>query len=83
MEDKNKAPAWFSLFSDFDIALFRSGKHYRLYDKLGAHAVEHLGERGERDVGGLRVVQKLALAQPRGAPKMVVVGVAEDAVPAR
>ncbi len=26
-----------SLFSDFDIVLFRSGKHYRLYEKFGAH----------------------------------------------
>jgi 1,4-alpha-glucan branching enzyme len=26
-----------SLLTDFDIALFRSGKHYRLYEKLGAH----------------------------------------------
>ncbi|MHA4894720.1 1,4-alpha-glucan branching protein GlgB [Pedobacter sp. PWIIR3] len=30
----------FSLLSDFDIALFISGKHFRLYDKLGAHLVE-------------------------------------------
>jgi len=27
----------FSLFSDFDIHLFRSGKHFKLYEKLGAH----------------------------------------------
>ena len=27
----------FSLFSDFDISLFKAGKHYRLYEKLGSH----------------------------------------------
>ena len=27
----------FSLFSDFDVHLFRSGKHFKLYEKLGAH----------------------------------------------
>ena len=26
-----------SLFSDMDIYLFRSGKHYRLYEKMGSH----------------------------------------------
>lgn len=29
----------FSLLTDFDIHLFRSGKHFKLYEKLGAHAV--------------------------------------------
>ncbi|WP_273567554.1 1,4-alpha-glucan branching protein GlgB [Maribacter halichondriae] len=35
-----------SLFTDFDIDLFKSGKHYRLYDKLGSHIVEVDGEKG-------------------------------------
>lgn len=35
-----------SLFSEFDIGLFKSGKHYRLYDKLGSHMVEVEGEKG-------------------------------------
>ncbi|MCJ7467970.1 MAG: 1,4-alpha-glucan branching protein GlgB [Maribacter sp.] len=35
-----------SLFSDFDISLFKAGKHYRLYDKLGSHLVEVNGEKG-------------------------------------
>ncbi len=26
-----------SLFTDFDISLFQSGKHYRLYEKFGSH----------------------------------------------
>jgi 1,4-alpha-glucan branching enzyme len=38
--------SWFSLFSDFDIGLFRAGKHFRLYDKLGSHVVEHEGQSG-------------------------------------
>ena len=28
-----------SLFTDFDISLFKAGKHYRLYEKLGAHII--------------------------------------------
>lgn len=31
----------FSLLTDFDIHLFRSGKHFRLYEKLGSHIVTH------------------------------------------
>jgi len=27
----------YSLFTDFDIDLFKAGKHYRLYEKFGAH----------------------------------------------
>jgi 1,4-alpha-glucan branching enzyme len=38
--------SWYSRFSDFDISLFRSGKHYRLYEKLGSHVVEHGGVKG-------------------------------------
>lgn len=35
-----------SLFTDFDIHLFREGKHHRLYEKLGAHVHEHKGVNG-------------------------------------
>ena len=35
-----------SLFSDFDISLFKSGKHFRLYEKLGAHLTEVDGVKG-------------------------------------
>ncbi|GJM28715.1 MAG: 1,4-alpha-glucan branching enzyme GlgB [Cyclobacteriaceae bacterium] len=35
-----------SLFTDFDITLFKSGKHYRLYQKLGAHLSEVDGKKG-------------------------------------
>jgi 1,4-alpha-glucan branching enzyme len=30
----------FSLLTDYDIHLFKSGKHYRLYEKIGAHIVQ-------------------------------------------
>ena len=43
---KNKNIEHFSLFTDFDIQLFKSGKHYRLYQKLGAHLVEVEGKQG-------------------------------------
>ncbi len=35
-----------SLFSDFDIGLFRAGKHFKLYEKLGAHIITHNGVQG-------------------------------------
>jgi 1,4-alpha-glucan branching enzyme len=38
-----KAVIPYSRFSDFDIALFQSGKHYKLYEKLGSHVVEYDG----------------------------------------
>lgn len=33
----------YSRFTDFDIGLFKSGKHFKLYEKLGSHVVEHAG----------------------------------------
>jgi 1,4-alpha-glucan branching enzyme len=36
----------FSLFTDFDIGLFMSGKHYKLYEKLGSHVIENNGKLG-------------------------------------
>lgn len=30
----------YSLFTEFDIDLFKSGKHFRLYEKLGSHPIE-------------------------------------------
>ena len=35
-----------SLFSEFDINLFKAGKHFRLYEKLGAHLIEVNGVAG-------------------------------------
>ena len=36
----------YSLFSEHDIYLFKEGKHYRLYDKFGAHSLEKDGVKG-------------------------------------
>ena len=36
----------YARLTDFDVALFQSGKHFRLYEKLGSHLVEHEGEKG-------------------------------------
>ncbi|HHS96123.1 MAG TPA: 1,4-alpha-glucan branching protein GlgB, partial [Phaeodactylibacter sp.] len=35
-----------TLFTDFDIDLFKSGKHFRLYEKLGSHFMEMEGVQG-------------------------------------
>ena len=45
-KESGSADSWYSRFTDFDISLFRSGKHYKLYDKLGSHVVEHAGVKG-------------------------------------
>ena len=39
-------PEHFTLLTDFDIHLFKDGKHYKLYEKLGAHAAEFQGKSG-------------------------------------
>jgi len=36
----------YSLITDYDVYLFKSGKHYRLYEKLGSHVLEVNGEKG-------------------------------------
>lgn len=36
----------YSLFTDFDISLFKAGKHFRLYEKLGTHLAEVNGQKG-------------------------------------
>ena len=36
----------FSLFSDFDIFLFKQGKHYKLFEKFGAHKLVIDGKEG-------------------------------------
>jgi len=40
------AEGFFSLLTDFDIHLFKSGKHFRLYEKLGAHAIREADREG-------------------------------------
>lgn len=41
-----KAVEPISRFTDFDIHLFREGKHYKLYNHFGAHVMEHNGVLG-------------------------------------
>jgi len=36
----------YSLFTDFDISLFKAGKHYRLYEKFGSHITTLNGVEG-------------------------------------
>ena len=38
--------AVFSLLTDFDISLFKAGKHFKLYEKLGSHVVQLGGDQG-------------------------------------
>src|SRR5690606_21572592 len=42
----SQAVSVYSLFTDFDVSLFRAGKHFRLYEKLGAHTVVQEGKEG-------------------------------------
>jgi 1,4-alpha-glucan branching enzyme len=35
-----------TLFSDYDVHLFKEGKHFHLYKKLGSHPMEHQGKKG-------------------------------------
>lgn len=35
-----------SLFTDFDIDLFKAGKHFRLYEKMGSHLISVNGTKG-------------------------------------
>jgi len=45
-KSKSEEPDSFSLLSDFDIHLFRSGKHFKLYEKLGAHLATYKKKAG-------------------------------------
>ncbi len=39
-------PVEATLLTDFDIHLFKEGKHYHLYNKLGSHLMEYMGIKG-------------------------------------
>ncbi len=45
-KQKQTTEEHFSLFTDYDISLFKAGKHFHLYNKLGAHIAMHSGENG-------------------------------------
>ncbi len=44
--ENKKYDEGFTLFTDFDIHLFKTGKHFKLYEKLGAHSVKSQGKEG-------------------------------------
>ena len=46
IKEKKETADGFSLLTDFDVHLFKSGKHYKLYEKLGAHAAVNDGKKG-------------------------------------
>jgi 1,4-alpha-glucan branching enzyme len=35
-----------AFITEFDVHLFREGTHYKIYEKLGAHALEMNGKKG-------------------------------------
>lgn len=39
LKEKGEKPSEFSLLTDYDVNLFKAGKHYNIYEKLGAHIV--------------------------------------------
>ena len=43
---QNTSIEFYSRFTDFDISLFKAGKHFKLYEKMGSHVVEHGGVKG-------------------------------------
>lgn len=45
VETAQQEDTW-SLLTDFDIHLFREGRHFSLYKKLGAHVTEYQGRKG-------------------------------------
>jgi len=42
----NRAVEIFTLLTDFDVSLFRAGKHFKLYEKLGAQTIYANGREG-------------------------------------
>jgi 1,4-alpha-glucan branching enzyme len=45
-KNESKVTNSFSLFSEYDIYLFKEGNHFRLFEKLGAHLMTVDGEKG-------------------------------------
>jgi 1,4-alpha-glucan branching enzyme len=46
-KQKKEGPVFpYSLMSDYDIHLFREGRHFKLYEKLGSHITELDGRKG-------------------------------------
>lgn len=45
-EPHTSTDSFVSLWTDFDIDLFKSGKHYKLYEKMGSHIIATNGQEG-------------------------------------
>ena len=45
-ENKNEVIYRVTLLTDDDLFLFNQGTHYRLYEKLGSHPLEHKSQEG-------------------------------------
>jgi 1,4-alpha-glucan branching enzyme len=43
---KKETSTSFSLWTEYDVYLFKAGKHHRLYEKMGCHPIDHHGEKG-------------------------------------
>ena len=43
---ETESPDTVSLLTDYDIHLFKSGKHFKLYEKMGAHIVKQGNKEG-------------------------------------
>jgi len=53
----------YSLFTDFDISLFKAGKHYRLYEKFGSHLITVDGVEGTYLLFGHLLLKKFRLLE--------------------
>ncbi len=45
-ESSKEKPVEATLITDFDVHLFKEGKHYHLYKKFGSHLMEYMGTEG-------------------------------------
>ena len=45
-KSSSEKPVEATLLTDYDIHLFKEGKHYSLYNKLGSHIMEYMGTTG-------------------------------------
>lgn len=45
-ENLSEVQEWFSIIQELDVYLFKQGKHYKLYEKLGSHPVVNKGVSG-------------------------------------
>jgi 1,4-alpha-glucan branching enzyme len=45
-KSSSEKPVEATLLTEFDIHLFKEGKHYHLYNKLGSHIMDYMGTKG-------------------------------------